>query len=431
MYGDVMRSEITDKVTKVDYDRISSMVRHRLKMTPNLHPDVIESEDGYTVNGISHLSLDTINKVEYLVCVKIIKELLSDKKPSGSKIKKVKIDKITKLCNNNDEVYDISMAGENHNFFGNGILLHNTDSVMFSAKKAWDDANKGLIQDKKMDSFVKSAYKNMTWDKDSVLSLYQGVASIVDQSFPGFMNDTFNTGMENGKIIAAGLEIVGTRGIFLKKKRYTILLYYKDGFRLDKFDKEGNLIKAGKLKNMGTELKRSDTPKLIQDFLEETMMKLLTEADIGEIKKYVLDFKRKFADMKPWERGMPKTIKGMTKYENQINETGKCSVGHAVASINWNRLCEINQDSTSPRISDGTKIVVCELLSNAYNMKKVAFPADLEHLPEWFKNLPFDEGLMNMSVVNKKLDNVFGILGLDLGIHDDVMVQDDQDDIFF
>jgi hypothetical protein len=35
-------------------------------------------------------------------------------------------------------------------------------------------------------------------------------------------------------------------------------------------------------------------------------------------------------------------------------------------------------------------------------------------LPQWFKDLPFDDGEMEATVVDQKIDNLLGVLGWDL-----------------
>jgi hypothetical protein len=44
----------------------------------------------------------------------------------------------------------------------------------------------------------------------------------------------------------------------------------------------------------------------------------------------------------------------------------------------------------------------------------VAYPTDELRLPQWFKDLPFDEDAMEESVLNKKIQNVLGAMGWDL-----------------
>ena len=57
--------------------------------------------------------------------------------------------------------------------------------------------------------------------------------------------------------------------MFITKKRYAALIYDLEGSRLDR---DG----PGKVKAMGLDLKRSDTPKVIQDFLSDILLGVLT-----------------------------------------------------------------------------------------------------------------------------------------------------------
>ena len=65
-----------------------------------------------------------------------------------------------------------------------------------------------------------------------------------------------------GSVIKAGREVVGKSGMFITKKRYAIKC----------LDIEGYQPEGGKLKIMGMDIKRSDTPEFVQDFLETIPM---------------------------------------------------------------------------------------------------------------------------------------------------------------
>jgi len=88
--------------------------------------------------------------------------------------------------------------------------------------------------------------------------------------------------------------------------------------------------------------------------------------------------------------------------------------GHVRASINWNNLKYANSDNYSLQIMDGSKVVVCRLKSNAMNYTSIAYPTDELNLPQWFKDLPFDEEGMEEAVLDKKIQNVLGVMGWDL-----------------
>ena len=65
---------------------------------------------------------------------------------------------------------------------------------------------------------------------------------------------------ESPDVIAAGREIVAESGLYITKKRYAALVYDVEGFRSDV---DG---KPGKVKAMGLDLRRSDTPVFRKNF---------------------------------------------------------------------------------------------------------------------------------------------------------------------
>jgi hypothetical protein len=50
----------------------------------------------------------------------------------------------------------------------------------------------------------------------------------------------------------------------------------------------------------------------------------------------------------------------------------------------------------------------------------VGYPIDETHIPDWFKNLPFDNDLMESTIVDKKVENLLGILNWNLGEATDI-----------
>src|ERR1700691_1258878 len=156
-----------------------------------------------------------------------------------------KVLKVEQLEDFNEEyVYDIGIDDKTPYFFGNNILVHNSSYFTINP----------LI--KKNESL-----KSLLTTRESIIEFYDEIAEQTNNSFAEFMHQTFNTGMERGKIIKAGRELIGSRGLFITKKKYAILVYDKEGTRLDINGK------PGKMKVMGLDLKRSDTPKIMQVFL--------------------------------------------------------------------------------------------------------------------------------------------------------------------
>lgn len=279
---------------------------------------------------------------------------------------------------------------------GGAVVYGDTDSVYFSVAH-----------------YMKEQGLEFNLSKEEVVDMYVAIGDEVGESFPEFMDVTFNTGIENGKIVGADLEMVGSRGLFLKKKRYAILKYWEDGFRKDV---DGS---PGEIKAMGLEIKRSDTPKYIQNFLEETLIALLVGEGEEELRTRVRAFKSDFKGRPSHEKGSPRTVKNYTNLNDIYKQTNKCSVGHVLAAIEWNKLRDVYDDRSVPEATDGTKVIVCNLKANPMGIKAVGYPIDCaEYLPQWFLDLPFDDETMEKSVLTKKLDNIFGILNMDIGINE-------------
>ena len=88
--------------------------------------------------------------------------------------------------------------------------------------------------------------------------------------------------------------------------------------------------------------------------------------------------------------------------------------GHVRAALNGNTMRRMHSDNYSMQIVDGMKTIVCKLKPNALGWTSIGYPTDERHLPQWFKDLPFDDGLMEATVVDQKVDNLLGVLEWDL-----------------
>jgi hypothetical protein len=284
---------------------------------------------------------------------------------------------------------------------GDAIIYGDTDSCYFSA---WPTLGKDAEMAKK-------------WNKDMAVEIYDQLGEAVNESFPEFMKQAFHAPYKNGSIIAAGRELVADRGIFMTKKRYAVNIYDKEGKRLDVNGKRG------KIKAMGLDLKRADTPKYVQSFLSEVLDLVLEGTDRETVIKEIRNFKHELAKNDPWTKGRPMGVKKIAHYEELVRRAdgGKVNMpGHVRGAINWNYLCRLNGDNYSQKIVDGMKTVVCQLKNNSLGMTSVAYPVDQLRLPEWFKELPFDEKAMIRSLIDDKIENLIGVLNWDVGSDSDI-----------
>ena len=285
------------------------------------------------------------------------------------------------------------ITGE-YDHVGKAVIYGDTDSCYFSA---WPVLKKEVEEGR------------MEWSKETCITLYDNLAEQVNESFPAFMEQAFHCPRDMGALIKCGRETVADRGLFITKKRYAVNAIDIEGKRLDV---EG---KIGKTKATGLDLKRSDTPKVIQDFLLEILNKLLAGAGKDEIVERIREFKYEFMERPGWEKGSPKRVNNLTKYAAEEARLGKANMpGHVRAAINWNNMRKMNGDNYSMQIVDGMKTIVCKLKSNALGWTSIGYPTDEQRLPAWFTELPFDDGLMEATVVDQKIDNLLGVLEWDL-----------------
>ena len=277
---------------------------------------------------------------------------------------------------------------------GDAMIYGDTDSCYFSAWPTLkDDVESGKIE----------------WNTDKAIVLYDQVADAVDSTFVGMMAKQFHCPKSRATVIAAGREIVAESGLFITKKRYAALVVDNEGFRTDI---DG---KAGKVKAMGLDLRRSDTPVFMQEFLSELLLMVLTDKPRSDVLDRITEFRLQFHERPGWEKGSPKRANKVGHYRRLIEKQGKANVpGHVRASLNWNTLRRMNSDKYSEEVVDGMKVIVCKLKPNPLGYTSVAYPTDVMRLPEWFKELPFDDAAMAETIIDNKLDNLIGVLNYPL-----------------
>jgi DNA polymerase elongation subunit (family B) len=285
------------------------------------------------------------------------------------------------------------ITGE-YDHVGKAMIYGDTDSCYFSA---WpllkDDVESGKLE----------------WSKEKCITLMDQVCEQANTTFPDFMARAFHCPKSRSDVIAAGREIVAQSGLYITKKRYAALVIDNEGFRTDV---DG---KPGKVKAMGLDLRRSDTPVFMQKFLSELLLMVLTDTPEADVLERITQFRKEFQDMPGWEKGSPKRANKIGHYQRLEQKQGKANMpGHVRASINWNTLKRMNGDKYSQEIVDGMKVIVCKLKQNPLGYTSVAYPTDELRLPDWFKELPFDDAAMAETIIDNKLDNLIGVLNYPL-----------------
>jgi DNA polymerase elongation subunit (family B) len=277
---------------------------------------------------------------------------------------------------------------------GDAVIYGDTDSVYFSA---WPTLKADVESGK------------VPWSTENAIALYDQVADAVDGTFADMMAKAHHCPKSRSDVIAAGREIVAESGLYITKKRYAALVVDNEGFRTDT---DG---KPGKVKAMGLDLRRSDTPVFMQEFLSELLLMVLTDKPRDDVLERITVFRKEFSERPGWEKGSPKRANKVGHYRRLEEKQGKANMpGHVRASINWNTLKRMNGDKYSEEIVDGMKVIVCKLKQNPLGYTSVAYPTDQMRLPEWFKELPFDDSAMAETIIDNKLDNLIGVLNYPL-----------------
>jgi len=302
-------------------------------------------------------------------------------------MKRLKVKNVEQLDDFNDEyVYDIIMEdATTPYFFANGILVHNS-----------------------------CYFKTHASDKEEAVAVADETARLTNDSFPEFVRRSFNCQPGFDNLIKAGREVVVERGIFQAKKKYVLKVVDLEGASVDK------------LKSQGSEIKKADTPKIIQQFLKDLMGLLLDGKDYPTIEEFVnrrrKDLLGKDGDI--FTMGVAKQVNNLDAFyaawqragypaQGKLNTgNGPQNVpGHVRAAMNYNRLVSTYEQGAK-LLKSGDKVIIFYLKGNPDGLKSIAFPADAYEFPSWFtEHFAVDTKLTEQKMIDAKLDGIFEAMG--------------------
>lgn len=137
-------------------------------------------------------------------------------------------------------------------------------------------------------------------------------------------------------------EIIGDKAIWTAKKRYIVNVWDKEGVR---YDKPKMMIK-------GLEVKKSSTPKICKDKLNEAIKIIMNENEDSLI-KFVKQFRLDWYKLQPEEIASPRSVKGLAKYRY----AEKSVPIHVKGALVFNKtLADKKLTRTYEEIKDGNKI---------------------------------------------------------------------------
>jgi DNA polymerase elongation subunit (family B) len=141
-------------------------------------------------------------------------------------------------------------------------------------------------------------------------------------------------------------ENIADKGIWTAKKRYILNVINSEGVQYDK----------PKLKMMGIETVRSSTPQAVRQALKDAIS-IIINSDVGELIKFVDDFKAKFYQMSFEDVAFPRGVSDVDKWycPNRLYKKG--TPIHVKAALVYNKLLEDrNLDKSYAHIYNGDRI---------------------------------------------------------------------------
>jgi DNA polymerase elongation subunit (family B) len=259
-------------------------------------------------------------------------------------------------------------------------------------------------------------FKTHATNYEDAVATADEIAAQVNASFPAFMREAFNCTEDRSQLIKAAREIVADRGLFLMtKKKYTLNVVNLDGF--DMRDKP-------KLKSMGSEIKKADTPKVVQDFLKGLMKLVLAGEAPSALEEFVNSHRgsligntKDVLELAPAKQvnNLDALYAEYKRTEKVRNGKMKHCPGHVRAAINYNEYSEMFEPGVAKPLKAGDKAAILYLKPNAYDIKSMGFPAEMTHLPAWFKeHFQVDLKVTEEKMIDSKIDGIFEALQLEV-----------------
>lgn len=202
-------------------------------------------------------------------------------------------------------VYDIEVE-ENHNFFANDILVHNSAYLT-------------------LNSLIKKLGKDHITGDDRV-NMLDKLGKILENKVINPACDELTVLLNNvEKKLFMDREAIATTGIFVKKKRYALSV----------MDMEDVRYTEPHLKIQGIETNRSSTPPLAQTALKESLRIMLTQSE-SDLQQYVFKMKKQWMTEDYKNISYVSSVNNLAKYTGGDGLPEKGCPGHVKAAINTN-----------------------------------------------------------------------------------------------
>ena len=197
-------------------------------------------------------------------------------------------------------------------------------------------------------------------------------------------------------------EVIASKGIFVSKKRYTLLVHNSEGVQYTK----------PKIKVQGLEMVRSSTPKWARNKIEKSLT-LIFHGTENDIIKYIAEIKEEFYTLNFKEVALPRSIGvPLENYYDASSIYRKGTPQHIRGALLWNSyIKENNLLSSYPTITTGERIRFTYLIMpNPFKDNTVAIP-DSSIL-----DIPFDKKYIDYDAQFKvaflsPIKNILSVIG--------------------
>lgn len=215
-----------------------------------------------------------------------------------------------------ENVYDIEVE-DNHNFFANNILVHN--SMYISVTQPL----KNLCLKKNID------YNNI--DDKEYIELMQLISNKIEDIINSGYSELSKRLNVYEETFVMNREIFGKSGIWIKKKNYLIKMVDKEGQYISPDSKP--LVKGFDI------AKKSDTTKYIIDLLYQGV-ELIFQNDITKLRKFEKDKKIEYFNLPFSEITTPKRVSSMDKHKDVSSKGAQV---HIKAALIYNYIIKENK----------------------------------------------------------------------------------------
>ena len=294
---------------------------------------------------------------------------------------------VEKLDYDPEYVYDLETESDHFHCGIGSIVVHNTDSVFYSAIPLLDEKPEEMEEDEIINATIEKATELQEYLNDSYDYYAQKILNIPE-------------GQHRFDIKQ---ELVASRGIWMEaKKRYAQWIVNDEGDPTSELDVKG------------MDIVRSDFPPAFDDVMEEVVITILKENDQEKVDQIIMDFEDRLHDFGLFEVANPTGVGDASDYqEDEIGQYKKGAPVYFKAALAYNDLID-HFNLSYEKISDDSKIKWVYLHENPLGLDQVGFKN--EDNPDRimdFARQYADYDKMYEKALKSKLEDIYDAIGWD------------------